>query len=515
MREKILSWSARILLGFYVLTLIAGWLGLGSVNVGPVGLDKVLLLILLGLLSWMRDTGVALLDQLTQRIGEASTLKSHMEALVRGVEELAHQVEDVRKKIAEGDLLLPAKLALYRGAYDEAKAFLEDVLERSPSNEEANWLYGLVLFRTRRPWEALDYLRKAVRPNDSKRLSTLAQCEEEIGRYSDAEQHAEQAVRVADSDREQVIALLGRIQSRLDVDRARQTLKDGLKSYPRASAIRYALIDLELEVGNIDEAMRIAEQGYQLNERDAGCLVRKAAAVLKRGQPGDASEALRCLEEAKKINRRDVYIYKLWGEILFERAQRATDPNERRRHLEEAVNTYAQGIPLFRGWAKAALLAAQSRALLLLGRLAEAEDAADAAVKEASSHVSNYIALALARLARERYLLSVVAARDGRNYGGRAGRIQLLGAEIMARFMAGEDAKELEDLAKSLADEWEAFSEEFQLQDTWLAVRDTLGGKVASREQSSQQQLFSDTFNLLAGRLGVEEYRRKWVPPRT
>jgi tetratricopeptide (TPR) repeat protein len=281
--------------------------------------------------------------------------------------------------------------------------------------------------------------------------------------------------------------------------------------YPRNSPIRYELIKIEIDTGNYDAAVEVASEGYRLNERDAGCLVGRAEARLRRGRAEDEADVLKDLEQAEKIHRRDANLYRLRGELWLRRANRTEDPGDRERMLKEALTAYDAGIANIRaGWLQASLLSSKSRVLLLLQDYDGAAAAAKAAVETAPGHVGNHIALALARLAAAKWQPAVLAADAGQNVGGWAGRIILAAVRIIGLAMAGVEPQDLSPNCKVLADEFEHSVGKFTPQETWTVVREAVSKKVAALGGSGAQ-LITDTIRLLEGQTSASEFRGKWA----
>ncbi len=395
--------------------------------------------------------------------------------------------------------------------FPEAADLFQEVVSRSGDNREARWLLGVALFRGRKAHEALPHLRAAVSDTDPEQLELLAQCEHFLGHHSEAEAHVLRAIDLKRSASPETVALLGSIQGELDPNRARATLSEALGVYPRSSPIRYELIRIEIDTGNFDVAIELASEGHRLNERDAGSLVGRAEAKLRRAREEDKAAILDDLDRAETLNRRDANLYRIRGELYLRRATRTANPDDRKRSLRDAVAAYDAGIGQIKpGWLQAALLASKSRVLLLLEDFGGAEAAAKAAVEVAPGHVSNHIALALARLAASKWEPAVIAAGAGQNVGGWAGRVVLTAVEIIGHAMSGVEPADLVDRCKSLADELENTAAKFTPSESWEVVKQTVLNRAATASGAGVQ-LVGDTVFLLDDRLPVREFRGRWA----
>lgn len=518
MLERILGWLlwpvAVLFVGSVVMegvgiTPFAAWLP------GQLTASTVLAIALLGVL-------LARVEGIEGRVTEAmkhfspaeETLRqtlARVDAVTGEAKVLSAELERLREKIAQSDVLLPGRLALMQKRFDQAAELFEEVLERGADNREAKWLLGVALFRSRKAREALPYLKAALVDTDPDQLQLLAQCEHFLGHHREAEAHALRAIDIRRPAPQELVALLGSIQGELDPDRARATLKEALGVYPRSSPIRHELVKLEIDTSNYDAAIDIATEGVRLNDRDAGALIDRAEARLRRGREDDEPDVLNDLDQAERLHRRDANLYRQRGELYLRQASRATDSAERQRLLREAIGAYDAGIANIKpGWLQAALLTSKSRVLLFLDDYDGGAAAAKAAVEVQPGHVSNHIALALARLAAGKWQPAVIAADAGQNVGGWAGRVILTAVKVIGLAMAGVDPEDLAPHCRNMAEELERGAGKFTPSEAWAVVKNsvltrapTLGG--------SGGDLITDTVRLLDSQMPIAQFRAKWT----
>lgn len=535
MPERLLKWATRAVGGVFCLVMALESLGI-SVPAqwlpGQIPLVPVLATVLLSLLVWRSERSYAEVYSLLRSLEDASSrtaealgrldaaekkvdeMVNRLSTVQAGAQETHRQLWELRNTIAQKEILLPAKIALLQGRVEEAAALLEEVIERSPDNREARWLLGQALFSARRPFHALEHLRAGLDKNDAEQLFLLARCEYEVGRYHDAFDHATEAISRGVRNEEEAVALRIRALAKVNLQDALREARAAVDQKPYASPIRYALIDLLVETHDYDSAVNVASSGYMINDRDAGCLVRKAEALLRRGRPEDEAEAQAALDMALNINPRDFNIYRLKGELLHRQAGRAATDRDRRTMLELELQNYSEAIPrLNRGPLRAAMLNSKSRVLLLLDKFDEAERAAEHAVSQGPQHISNYIALALARLAGGRWLAAVLTAQEAqqKSLGGWAGQVQIKAAYIIGCAMGGANAHELARPCKQLADLLETPG--FRPSEAWLKVGDVLTTRYLQRldpAMQSQAILVNQTLRLLKGEITPAEYREQF-----
>ena len=89
----------------------------------------------------------------------------------------------------------------------------------------------------------------------------LAQCEQALGHYTEAEAHLLRILEMRGETRQDDLMALATVQSELEPMRARQTLLRALTLNPYNSAVRYQLIDLELRLGAYEQAIDLATEG--------------------------------------------------------------------------------------------------------------------------------------------------------------------------------------------------------------------------------------------------------------
>lgn len=309
--------------------------------------------------------------------------------------------------------------------------------------------------------------------------------------------------------RQQDLVTLGAVQSELEPQRASVTLSQALELNPFNSAARYQLIDLRMRLGAYDEAIALATDGLDRNRADIGCYVSRADALFRRGWVEDESDMLQDLASAQAKNRRDYNIYRLRGALHQRQAGQVEKAAERRRILQDVIDAYEEGLSHVPPKFQAHLLAAESRVFLQLNRFDDAVKTAQSAVQHASGHVSNHLALALARLAAGQWRAAVQAADQGMQWAGWGGRIWLTAIDIFASACAGVDPDKLKLKCAVLANELSGDGRHFALSETWSVVRDVLSEKKTNAGKHGQS-LIHDTIGLLEHKVSPEDYQQAW-----
>ena len=373
-----------------------------------------------------------------------------------------------------------------------------------------HWALGEALCGARRYAEALPHVRAGLVADDVTQLALLAQCEQALGHYTEAETHLLRILEVRGETRQDDLMALAMVQSELEPTRARHTLLRALTLNPYNSAVRYQLIDLELRLGAYEQAIELATEGVTRNPADVSCCVSRAEAYFRRGRSEDEERLLRDLATAQAKNRKDYNIYRLRGALYQRRASRARQTAEAHRFLHQALEAYAEGIAAVPPKFHAHLLALQSRVYLQLKRFDEAVAQAQRAVEHSPGHVSNHLALAFARLAARQWYAAAQAAERGMPWAGWGGKIWLTAIGMLARAGAGDAPDTLRQRCAALVDALEADAKRFTPSESWGAVRDTLLA-VADQSTDSGGALVLDTVALLEGAVTPEDYRSKWA----
>jgi hypothetical protein len=156
------------------------------------------------------------------------------------------------------------------------------------------------------------------------------------------------------------------------------------------------------------------------------------------------------------------------------------------------------------------LLTLQSRVCLQLRRFDDAVAQAQRAVEHAPGHVSNYLALAFARLAARQWHAASQAADHGMQWAGWGGKVWLTALGMLARACAGGSPATLCQQCAVLADALKADAKHFTPSESWSVVRDILL-EVTGQNTDSCAALVTDTIALLEGVLTPEDYRSKWA----
>ena len=433
-----------------------------------------------------------------------------LETVAAEVHQLAQALHDMQQAMAYNEWLWPGKLLLSQRRYDEAIKLFQEALARAPEHPSLHWSLGEALCGTRRYTEALPYLQAGLVADDVTQLTLLAQCEQALGHYAQAEAHLLRVLEVRGEARQDDLVALAAVQSELEPARARQTLLRALALNPYNSAVRYQLIDLELRLGAYEHAIELATEGVTRNPADVGCCVSRAEAYFRRGRSEDEERLLRDLMTAQAKNRKDYNIYRLRGAVYQRRANRARQTIELHQALHQALEAYTEGVAVVPPKFHAHLLALQSRVCLQLKRFDDAVAQAQRAVEQAPGHVSNHLALAFARLAARQWQGAAQAADRGMPWAGWGGKVWLTAISMLARACAGGLPATLCQQCGVLADALQTDAKRFTPSESWSVVRDMLL-EVADQTANSRGALVTDTVALLEGALTPEAYRSKWA----
>jgi tetratricopeptide (TPR) repeat protein len=450
------------------------------------------------------------LDNVIQEVqSEQNHTAGRLDSVDDATARLSAATRTLQQTLAEQETLIPAKVLLLQHRYDDVVQLLQDSLERSSANAEACWLLGEALVGNKRYAEALSHLQAGLVDDDIHRLTVLAQCEQALGQHADAEHHLLQLIELRGEKRQQDLVALGAVQSEIAPERATDTLSQALHLNPYNSAARYQLMELKMRTGAYDDAIRLAQEGLDRNASDIGCFVSRAEALYRRGHDEDEHDILQDLTLAQAKNRRDYNIYRLRGALHQRQANRADNPNERREALRLAIEAYEDGLTHVPAKFQAHLLAAESRVFLQLKRFTDAVKSAQCAVDHSSGHVSNHLALALARLAAGHWRSSAQAAEQGLPWAGWGGRIWLTAISIFAHACGGAAPETLQEQCVALCREIGSDSRRFELSDTWSVVREVLS-ETRSKATASGHALVRDTIALLEHAISPDDYRRTW-----
>jgi len=483
-------------------------------GIPPTALPLLLTLAALGVLL-MRMHRLEHAVSQTREHREALQAQLHkttarLDAVTAEAHQLSAALHDLQQVMAQNEWLWPGKLLLSQRRYDDAIKMFQDALARVPEHPKLHWVLGEALCGARRYAEALPHLRAGLVADDVAQLLLLAQCEQALGYYTEAEAHLLRMLEVRGEARQEDLVALATVQSELEPDRARRTLTQALALNPYNSAVRYQLIDLELRLGAYEQAIDLATEGVARNPADVGCCVSRAEAYFRRGRSEDEERVLRDLATAQAKNRKDYNIYRLRGTLHQRRASRARQTAEMHQALHHALDAYTEGLTVVPPKFHAHLLALQSRVSLQLKRFDDAVAQAQRAVEHAPGHVSNHLALAFARLAARQWHAASQAAERGMPWAGWGGKVWLTTIGILARACAGDIPALLHQQCALLADALEAESRHFTPSESWGVVRDMLrDGAVHTAECCAA--LVADTIALVEGGLTPEDYRSKWA----
>ena len=499
-------------------TLASGWISAPLARLLPGVLPTTLpLLLTLGALGMLLIRLHGLEHTVSQTQEHSAALHAHIQEATTRLDTVAaeaHQqtvaLHDLQRVIAQNEWLWPGKLLLSQRRYDEAIKVFQDALARAPEHPSLRWALGEALCGVRRYAEALPHLRAGLVTDDVVELALLAQCEQALGYYADAEAHLLHMIERRGEARQEDLVVLATVQSELEPDRAKHTLVQALALNPYNSAVRYQLIDLELRLGAYEQAIDLATEGVTRNPADVGCCVSRAEAYFRRGRSEDEERVLRDLATAQAKNRKDYNIYRLRGALHQRRASRAQQPAEVQQALQHALEAYAEGLTVVPPKFHAHLLALQSRVSLQLKRFDDAVAQAQRAVEHAPGHVSNHLALAFAHLAARQWYAASQAAERGMPWAGWGGKVWLTAIGIFAGACAGGLSALPHRQCALLADALEAEARHFTPSESWGVVRDMLR-EVSGQATDCGEALVTDTIALLEGVLTPEDYRSKWA----
>lgn len=437
------------------------------------------------------------------------TMRHRYDAAVAHATQLSEDLQQVRQTMAQTELLLPGKLLFLQRRYDEAAKLLQESLANHAESLDVRWLLGEALFATKRYADALPHLLAGLRDEDAHRLTVVAQCEQALGRYAEAEAHLLCLVAMRTEPNQDDLILLGAVQRELDPQRAKETLAKALHLNPYNSVARYHLIDLEIHTEAYERAIALATEGLTRNPADVGCYVSRAEAYYRRGHRDDEGPLLQDLTIAQAKNRKDYNIYRLRGALHQRRASRAIEPLETEQALHEALDAYEDGLVNVPAKFRAHLLAAQSRVLLQLKRFDEATAQAQRAVEHYPGHVSNHLALAFAQLASRQWRAAALAAEKGMQWAGWGGRVWLTAISLFGQALAGSESVTLRQKCAVLAADLTTDDRRFALSESWDVVREVLQ-KTADSAADARGALVTDTIALLERRLLPEQYQHRW-----
>lgn len=475
----------------------------------PMVVALVLLFVLIRRSERLEAQTHMALERLEAARDQEQTLLARFDTASTETLQLASEVRDMRQAMTHYELLLPGRLLVLQGRFEEAAEALLTVSTSQPDHSEARWLLGEALFGAKRHAEALPHLRAGLLKEDDHRLAILAQCEQMLGRFADAEKHLLQLIDVRGEARQEELVALGAVQSELDPQRAKETLAQALTLNPYNSVARYQLIELEMRTEAYEQAIALATEGLQRNPADVGCFVSRAEAYFRRGHAEDEASLLQDLATAQERNRKDYNIYRLRGALHQRRANQSGEGAESRRALRDALDAYEDGLSNVPAKFQAHLLAAESRVLLQLRRFDDAAGRAQRAVNHYPGHVSNYLALAFARLTTQQWKAAAQAAERGIQWAGWGGRVWLTAIAIFANAFAEIESAPLRQKCSALAADLKADTRHFALSDNWSVVRERLQ-EATNGAADACVRLVLDTIALLEKDLTPEDYERRW-----
>jgi tetratricopeptide (TPR) repeat protein len=426
---------------------------------------------------------------------QTQTLSSRLEALSSETAQLSEQLASLRLAVTQQEVLAPARLMLTQGGHAEAVKLLQEAVESQPDSVEINWLLGESMFQNKQYIEAMPHLLAGLLGGDVRRLSIVAQCEQTLGLYAEAEAHLHQLISVRGGEpKQEDLLMLAAVQRQLEPERAKETLEQVLA----------------LESGAYESAIDLATEGLERNTADVGCFVSRAEAYFRRGHREDEKRILDDLATAQARNRKDYNIYRLRGALQQRRAGHMRHPSESQQKLHEALVAYEDGLANVPPKFHAHLLAAASRVLLQLKRFDEAARCAQRAVNHYPGHVSNHLALAFSQLATRQWQAAAEAAERGLQWAGWGGRVWLTVIGIFANACGGMKMDAIRSKCSALVADLKVDDRQFALSESWDIVRDVLCEAVQDRP-APEAALVMDTIALLEQSMTLDQYESRWV----
>jgi tetratricopeptide (TPR) repeat protein len=517
-----MGFAERFLLMLLVIAAFASTLGYDPLALLLPGLGGYILpgVLALGLLLLIVRRSQRLEQQMAQVLEDLEAARQQHHTVVAQFAALGPQtaqraaaVQHMQQSLAQNELLLPGRLLLLQRRHEEAMKVFQEAVAAHPESQEAHWLLGESLLEAKRYVEALPHLLTGLAEHNVRRLTLVAQCEQALGRYAEAEGHLLRLIELRGEARQEDLVTLGAVQSEVEPARARETLTQALALNPYNSVARYQLIELEIRTGTYERAIDLATEGLHRNPADVGCCVSRAEAYFRRGSPEDETRILDDLATAQVKNRKDYNIYRLRGALYQRRASRMTVAAESQRALQQALEAYEDGLANVPPKFHAHLLAAESRVLLQLKRFEDAAARAQRAVEHYPGHVSNHLALAFAKLASQQWKAAAQAADRGQQWAGWGGRVWLTAISLFANAFVGRDATALHQKCAALAADLKAADRHFALSESWEVVRTVLS-EAANQAPEAWSSVVIDTIALLERTITPEQYQHKWGSTR-
>ena len=484
-------------------------------SVAPFTLSALLVVALVGVLLYRAQHLEHLLSNVEQTTQERwSGTDSRLVRVTERTMQNSQAVGELQDTLANYEWLLPGKILLWQRRPEDAVKMLQGAVAQHPEHRAGRWALGEALHGAKRYPDALPHLLAGLAEDNVAQLSLVAQCEQALGRYGDAEAHLLQMIEARGERRQEDLMALGAVQSELEPQAAKQTLGEALELNPYNSAVRYQLLDLETRTGNYENAIELATEGLNRNPADVGCFVSRAEAYFRRGLPEDEDLVIRDLATVQSKNRKDYNIYRLRGALYQRRASQTTSTEEAHQALHQALDAYEDGLANIPVKFHAHLLAAESRVLVQLQRFDDAVKKAQGAIERYSGHVSNHLALAFARLAARQWQAAAQAAGRGIQWAGWGGKIWLTAIIIFAQACDGKNPAGLRRQCTTLVEALEADVRSFKLTENWNIVRNILHD-VSHEMSEPQRSLVIDTIALLEKAITPQDYRTAWIRPQS
>ena len=480
-------------------------------SAAPFTLSALLVVALVGVLLYRAQYLEHLLTNVEQTTQERwSGTDTRLVRVTEKALQNGQAVAELQETLANYEWLLPGKILLWQRRPEDAVKVLQSAVAQHPEYRAGRWALGEALHGAKRYPEALPHLLAGLADDNPAQLSLVAQCEQALGRYTDAQAHLLQLIEVRGERRQEDLMALGAVQSEMEPQVAKQTLGEALELNPYNSAVRYQLLELETRTGNYENAIELATEGLNRNPADVGCFVSRAEAYFRRGLPEDEELVIRDLATVQSKNRKDYNIYRLRGALYQRRASQTTSTEEAHKALHQALDAYEDGLTNIPVKFHAHLLAAESRVLVQLQRFDDAVKKAQRAIERYAGHVSNHLALAFARLAARQWQAAAQAASRGIQWAGWGGKIWLTAIVIFAQACDGKNPASLRRQCNTLVEALEADVRSFKLTENWNIVRNILH-EVSHELTEPQRSLVIDTIALLEKAITPQDYRTAWI----
>ena len=411
-------------------------------------------------------------NKLEASLSEARSIREDLQA----VSELKDEIVEIRERIHSSDASMYGRIRMVEKDYDDAIDIFNRIVAESPKDLKHRYWLGLCYLRRAQKTNSAEDKRSGIK---ELRLATedtevppdvffyLGRTEFDLREYDAALEHLKAALERRAINPEETAITLAHTQKALsrncvetDPEKAKEwwndaktTLENVLKVNPFNGKAAKNLAEMFIEEKDYTVAIDTCTRSLSVNARNWNVYTARAEALFFRNDLGDREKAFEDLERAQNGNKADVNIYRVKGSEVIQRALACNDKRAQVSLFGEAASVYSDGVKYVWQNARPFLYAQLSFAYLGMGRIEEAEKAAENAC-DISNHNANHLALCRARLAGNRWGPLQRAARKGLNIGGagRAGRVFLYLFEIIGAVNSGSKVREISDEINQLMD---------------------------------------------------------------